>query len=137
MKEAKRRREWGAGKDPLKLAAMPWPVFPRNAVANVLGSLLDEVMRIDKEHLGIFSVPVPRNQFPEYYELIKKPMDYGMSCLFDLHLSSVFSAWLTLPSLVRYHERKAYERRVSLCASHAERLCSGEYKLPSVQCAGL
>ncbi len=83
MKEAKRRREWGAGKDPLKLAAMPWPVFPRNAVANVLGSLLDEVMRIDKEHLGIFSVPVPRNQFPEYYELIKKPMDYGMSCLFD------------------------------------------------------
>ena len=77
MKEAKRRREWGAGKNPLKLAAMPWPVFPRHSVSNVLGSLLDEVIRIDKEHLGIFSVPVPRDQFPEYYELIKKPMDYG------------------------------------------------------------
>lgn len=77
MKEVKRRREWGAGKDPLKLAALPWPVFPRNTVAKVLGSLLDEVIRIDKGNLGIFSVPVPKDQFPEYYELIKKPMDYG------------------------------------------------------------
>ena len=77
MKEAKRRREWGAGKDPLQLAAMPWPVFPRNSVTNVLSSLLEEVIKVDKEHLGIFSVPVPKDQFPEYYELIKKPMDYG------------------------------------------------------------
>ena len=77
MKEVKRRREWGAGKDPVKLAAMPWPVFPRNSVTKVLGSLIEEVIKIDKEHLGIFSVPVPKNQFPEYYDLIKNPMDYG------------------------------------------------------------
>jgi len=77
LKEAKRRREWGAGKDPVKLAGMPWPVFPRTAVANVLGSLLEEVIKIDKASLGIFSVPVPKESFPEYYELIKVPMDYG------------------------------------------------------------
>ncbi|KAL7543718.1 hypothetical protein ACHAXR_013003, partial [Thalassiosira sp. AJA248-18] len=77
MKEAKRRREWGAGKDPVKLAGMPWPVFPRNVVAKVLGSLLEDVMKIDKDNLGIFSVPVPKDQFPEYYELIKDPIDYG------------------------------------------------------------
>jgi len=77
LKEAKRRREWGAGKDPLKLAGMPWPVFPRHAVSKVLGSLIKEVIKIDKEGLGIFSVPVPKDDFPEYYELIKNPMDYG------------------------------------------------------------
>ncbi len=136
MKEAKRRREWGAGKNPLKLAAMPWPVFPRHSVSNVLGSLLDEVIRIDKENLGIFSVPVPRDQFPEYYELIKKPMDYGKTsssiifppvCGFTTHIAS----------LLRNNEREACERRISFRASHAERLCSGEHELPSVQCTGL
>ena len=25
----------------------------------------------------MFSEPVPRSEFPEYYEMIKKPMDYG------------------------------------------------------------
>mmetsp|Transcript_4601 Transcript_4601/g.10378 ORF Transcript_4601/g.10378 Transcript_4601/m.10378 type:complete len:2557 (+) Transcript_4601:190-7860(+) len=77
MKEAKRRREWGAGKDPLKLAAMPWPVFPRNDVSAVLASLLEAVIKIDKDTLGIFSVPVPKDEFPDYYELVKNPMDYG------------------------------------------------------------
>ena len=77
MKQVKTRREWGAGKEPMKLAAMPWPVFPRHSVAKVLGSLIDEAIRIDTEKLGIFSVPVPKETFPDYYELIKNPMDYG------------------------------------------------------------
>jgi SNF2 family DNA or RNA helicase len=77
MKELKRRREWGAGKDPVKLASMPWPVFPRNILPKVLATLLDEVIKIDKANLGIFCVPVPKDQFPAYYELIKQPMDYG------------------------------------------------------------
>jgi hypothetical protein len=75
--EVKQRREWGAGKSPTKQAAMPWPAFPRKAVRNVLGTLIDESIKIDQEGLGIFSVPVPRDEFPEYYELIKEPMDYG------------------------------------------------------------
>ena len=67
----------GAGKDPIKLASMPWPVFPGNVVAKVLGSLIDEAIKIDTETLGIFSVPVPKETFPDYYEIIKNPMDYG------------------------------------------------------------
>ena len=55
-------------------AALPWPVFPRNSVANVLKSLLDEVMKIDEEAGGMFSVPVPRDDFPDYYELIDTPV---------------------------------------------------------------
>ncbi len=112
MKEAKRRREWGAGKDPLKLAAMPWPVFPRNSVPNVLGSLLDEVIRIDKEHLGLFSVPVPRDQFPEYYELIKKPMDYGKDLKVTRYLFRLAS-YLTLHCFV---------------GTMKEKLARGEYR---------
>ena len=53
------------------------PVFPRNVVAKVLGSLIDEAIKIDTETLGIFSVPVPKETFPDYYEIIKNPMDYG------------------------------------------------------------
>lgn len=75
--EVKQRREWGAGKSQTKVASMPWPVFPRNTVSKVLGTLIDESIKIDQEGLGIFSVPVPRDEFPEYYELIKNPMDYG------------------------------------------------------------
>ena len=74
--EVKQRREWGAGKSQVKAASMPWPVFPRKAVNNVLGTLIDESIKIDLEGLGIFSVPVPRDEFPEYYQLIKTPMDY-------------------------------------------------------------
>ena len=77
MKQAKQRREWGAGKDQMKLASLPWPVFPRQSVNTVLGSLIDEAIQIDQEALGMFSVPVPKEQFPDYYEMIKKPMDYG------------------------------------------------------------
>eukprot|EP00985_Skeletonema_marinoi_P011846 scaffold5626_cov99-Skeletonema_marinoi.AAC.2 len=75
--EVKQRRAWGAGKSQVKAASMPWPVFPRMAVNKVLGTLIDESIKIDQEGLGIFSVPVPRDEFPEYYELIKNPMDYG------------------------------------------------------------
>lgn len=77
MKEVKRRREWGAGKDQLKLASLPWPVFPRDKVGKVLGTLIEESIKIDQATLGIFSVPVPKDDFPEYYELIETPMDYG------------------------------------------------------------
>ena len=91
MKEAKRRREWGAGVDPLKLAGMPWPVFPRNSVSKVLGSLLEEVIKIDKESFGIFSVPVSKEDFPEYYEIVKTPMDYGKTRLLLTFVCCFFS----------------------------------------------
>jgi hypothetical protein len=77
LKEAQRRREWGHGKDEMVIASLPWPVFPRSAVSQVLTTLIDEVIKIDSEAGGMFSVPVPRDDFPDYYELIEKPMDYG------------------------------------------------------------
>ncbi len=77
MKEALRRREWGAGKDAVTVAALPWPVLPRHAVAKILGTLIDECIRLDTEKYGLFSVPVPKEEFPDYYEVIKNPMDYG------------------------------------------------------------
>merc|ERR1711957_281830 len=55
----------------------PWPALPRTEVAKVLKSLLDEVLKHDEAKGGIFSVPVPREDFPEYYEQVKIPMDYG------------------------------------------------------------
>lgn len=79
MLQVKLRREWGAGKDPIKLAGMPWPVFPRTSLMQVLGTLIDEVIKIDKAKGGIFCDPVPEDEFPEYYEVIKQPMDYGKS----------------------------------------------------------
>lgn len=57
LKEAKRRREWGTGKDPVSFAALPWPVFPRNVVSKVLGTLIDEVIKLDKSKHGLFSAP--------------------------------------------------------------------------------
>jgi hypothetical protein len=74
LKEAQRRREWGAGKDEMTAAALPWPVFPRNSVTQVLTTLIDEVIKIDSDCGGMFSVPVPRDEFPDYYELIKNPV---------------------------------------------------------------
>jgi hypothetical protein len=60
-------------------AALPWPVFPRNAVSSVLKTLLDEVIKIDEEAGGMFSVPVPRDDFPDYYELIETPVSNFIS----------------------------------------------------------
>lgn len=76
-KEAQRRRPWAADDDSATAAGRPWPVFPRNVVSKVLTTVLDEVMKYDDSKGGVFSVPVPRDEFPEYYEQIKKPMDYG------------------------------------------------------------
>lgn len=76
-KEAKRRRSWAADDDAPTAAGRPWPVFPRHVVKTVLSTVLDEVMKYDEESGGVFSVPVPRDEFPEYYEQIKQPMDYS------------------------------------------------------------
>ncbi|EED87168.1 hypothetical protein THAPSDRAFT_263817, partial [Thalassiosira pseudonana CCMP1335] len=43
----------------------------------ILGTLIDECIRLDTEKYGLFSVPVPKEEFPDYYEVIKTPMDYG------------------------------------------------------------
>ena len=76
-KEANRRRQWAANDDAATAAGRAWPVFPRTMVASVLGSLLEDVIKYDEANGGIFSVPVPRDEFPEYYEQITNPMDYG------------------------------------------------------------
>merc|ERR1711935_1025813 len=76
-KEARRRRQWAADGDAAVAAGRPWPALPRTEVAKVLKSLLDEVLIHDEAKGGIFSVPVPREEFPEYYEQVKIPMDYG------------------------------------------------------------
>jgi SNF2 family DNA or RNA helicase len=76
-KEARRRRQWAADDDAATAAGRAWPALPRNVVGKVLGTLLDEVIKQDDEKGGVFSVPVPRDEFPEYYEQIKNPIDYG------------------------------------------------------------
>jgi hypothetical protein len=76
-KEARRRRAWATGKDAAAQAGLAWPSFPPNKLSSVLGLLLEKVIENDEAKGGLFSEPVPREEFPEYYELIKKPMDYG------------------------------------------------------------
>jgi Bromodomain len=76
-KEANRRRHWAADDDAATAAGRAWPVFPRPLVKKVLTTVLDNVIKYDKERGGVFSVPVPKDEFPEYYKQIKKPMDYG------------------------------------------------------------
>ncbi|KAL3922780.1 MAG: hypothetical protein SGILL_002018 [Bacillariaceae sp.] len=76
-KQAKTRRQWAADDDAATAAGRSWPAIPRTEVAKVLGTLLDEVIKDDEAKGGIFSVPVPRDDFPEYYEQISTPMDYG------------------------------------------------------------
>jgi len=61
----------------LEAAARPWPALPRHKVYQTLESLLDEVIKKDDENGGIFSEPVSKEEFPEYFDLIKEPMDYG------------------------------------------------------------
>jgi Bromodomain len=75
--EANRRRLWTADDDAATAAGRAWPVFPRPLVKKVLGTVLDKVIAYDEKKGGVFSVPVPKDEFPEYYEQIKKPMDYG------------------------------------------------------------
>mmetsp|Transcript_23558 Transcript_23558/g.33822 ORF Transcript_23558/g.33822 Transcript_23558/m.33822 type:complete len:804 (+) Transcript_23558:122-2533(+) len=76
-KEAKRRRTWGSDKDQAKAAGRPWPAIPRHALQSVLTDMLEEVMKIDATKGGMFSEPVPKDQFPDYYKVVKAPMDYG------------------------------------------------------------
>mmetsp|Transcript_3607 Transcript_3607/g.9944 ORF Transcript_3607/g.9944 Transcript_3607/m.9944 type:complete len:2529 (-) Transcript_3607:88-7674(-) len=76
-KEARRRRTWGADDDAATAAGRAWPVFPRHVVKKVLASVLEEVMKYDEENGGVFSEPVSKEDFPEYFEQIQKPMDYS------------------------------------------------------------
>lgn len=76
-KEARRRRAWASDKDAATAAGRPWPSFPRRYVMGVLGTMLDQMTKVDASKGGLFSVPVPKDAFPEYYEVVKKPMDYG------------------------------------------------------------
>jgi hypothetical protein len=76
-KEARRRRQWSAGDDPATAAGLPWPAFPRHHVKKVLSTILEEVMKQDAESGGVFSEPVSKEDFPEYYDQIKTPMDYS------------------------------------------------------------
>lgn len=76
-KQAKLRRVWGAGDDAAAAAGRMWPVFPRPLVKKVLTTVIEKAIEYDEERGGVFSVPVPKDEFPEYYEQIKKPMDYG------------------------------------------------------------
>jgi len=77
VKEAKRRRGWAHDDDAATAAGRPWPAFPRHLVKKVLGTVIDEVIEYDKSKGGMFSEPVPPDEYPSYYEQIKKPMDYG------------------------------------------------------------
>lgn len=76
-KEAARRRAWLADEDAASAAGRAWPVFPRPMVRKVLTTVLEKVIKNDQDSGGVFSVPVPKDEFPEYYEQIRKPMDYG------------------------------------------------------------
>jgi hypothetical protein len=76
-KEANRRRSWGVDDDSATMAGRQWPVFPRHVVKDVLSTVLDEVIAYDEKKGGAFSEPVPKDDFPDYYEKIAKPMDYG------------------------------------------------------------
>lgn len=76
-KEAKRRRGWASEKDAMGAASRAWPSLPRNFVNKVLGSVLDEMIKYDETKGGLFSTPVPRDEYPEYYEQVKEPMDYS------------------------------------------------------------
>ena len=76
-KEARRRRVWGADDDAATAAGRSWPVFPRHVVKKVLSTVLEEVMKYDESKGGVFSEPVSKDDFPEYYEQIQKPMDYS------------------------------------------------------------
>lgn len=77
QKEANRRRAWATEDDAATAAGRPWPALPRHLVKPILSTLLEEVTKYDEDKGGIFSTPVPRDEIPEYYDIIDKPMDYG------------------------------------------------------------
>lgn len=75
-KESNRRRAWGADDDAATAAGRQWPVFPRHVVKKVLETVIDECIAYDEKKGGAFSEPVSREDFPDYYQKIAKPMDY-------------------------------------------------------------
>lgn len=77
QKEANRRRAWATEDDAATAAGRPWPALPRHLVKQILSSLLEEATKYDQDKGGIFSTPVPRDEIPEYYDVIDHPMDYG------------------------------------------------------------
>ena len=129
-KEAERRREWGTGKSDIKMAGMAWPVFPRNSIHKVLGAVLDEVIRIDQEGLGNFSQPVPPETFPDYYDVVDVPMDYGT--YFLLSRKRRPSPKL-VSSSARNDAREARERRVSISSAGAKGFPTRHAELYQIQ----
>jgi len=77
QKEANRRRAWATEDDAATAAGRPWPALPRHLVKQILSTLLEEATKYDEDKGGIFSNPVPRDEIPEYYDIIDHPMDYG------------------------------------------------------------
>ena len=76
-KEAARRRTWASDKDATVAARRMWPSFPRLIVSKVLSTMMDAMIKYDSTKGGVFSEPVPRDEYPEYYEMVTNPMDYG------------------------------------------------------------
>lgn len=76
-KEANRRRTWAGDDDAVTAAGRQWPVFPRHVVKKVLATVLDEVFEYDQRKGGLFSEPVSKDDFPDYFTKIAKPMDYA------------------------------------------------------------
>ena len=56
-KEARRRRAWASDKDPTKAAGRSWPALPKTLVSQILGTMLDQVIKLDKAKGGLFSEP--------------------------------------------------------------------------------
>lgn len=76
-KRSSENKVWANDSDPLAAAARAWPALPRNKVRGVLETALKEVMKLDEEIGSIFSEPVSKLEFPEYFEVVNDPMDYG------------------------------------------------------------
>ena len=77
--QAKRVSEWGTGIDPIRFAAIGWPVFPKLYLRSILTTLIDKVIKIDKEEAnGLFSSPTlpTLGTIPNYKSHILNPMDY-------------------------------------------------------------
>lgn len=72
-KQAKRVSEWGTGIDPIRFAAIGWPVFPKKYLRSILTTLIDKVIKIDKEEAnGLFSSPTlpTLGTIPNYNKVI-------------------------------------------------------------------
>jgi len=75
-REMKRRKWWASEMDAATAAGCPWPAFSRTDMLKVFQTLMDKLLELDRKSGGSFSEPVPQN-IPNYYDVIKDPMDYG------------------------------------------------------------